>query len=138
MPSKHPRINTVLEPPLYKAVKRLADRDRVSLSQSVRDLVRDALELLEGAALKELVTERRNNRAPSIPHGEVAPCPAHRAISKHLRRPVLSGEDQPARRAVRQGADRVPHGGHQSTSRIDWSIFGGPRTLDVASYAQVP
>jgi hypothetical protein len=71
MPSKHPRINTVLEPPLYKAVKRLADRDRVSLSQSVRDLVRDALELLEGAALKELVTERRNNRAPSIPHGEV-------------------------------------------------------------------
>jgi hypothetical protein len=67
----HPRINTVLEPPLYKAVKRLADRDRVSLSQKVRDLVRDALELVEDAALEELVTKRRNNPAPSIPHAEV-------------------------------------------------------------------
>ena len=71
MPSTHPRINTVLEPPLYRAVKRLADRDRVSLSQKVRDLIRDALELLEDAALEELVTERRNNPAPSIPHDEL-------------------------------------------------------------------
>lgn len=71
MPSTHPRINTVLEPPIYKAVKRLADRDRVSLSQKVRDLVREALELLEDAALEELVAERRNNPAPSIPHAAV-------------------------------------------------------------------
>ncbi len=71
MPSTHPRINTVLEPPLYKAVKRLADRDRVSLSQKVRDLVRDALELLEDTALEELVTERRKNPVPSIPHAEL-------------------------------------------------------------------
>jgi hypothetical protein len=71
MPSTHPRINTVLEPPVYKAVKRLADRDHVSLSQKVRDLVREALELLEDAALEELVTERRNNPARSIPHAEL-------------------------------------------------------------------
>ena len=71
MPSAHPRINAVLEPPLYKAVKRLADRDHVSLSQKVRDLVRDALELLEDAALEELVTARRKNPAPSISHAEV-------------------------------------------------------------------
>lgn len=71
MPSAHPRINAVLEPPLYKAVKRLADRDRVSLSQKVRDLVRDALELLEDAALEELVAERRKNPASSISHTEV-------------------------------------------------------------------
>lgn len=71
MPSAHPRINTVLEPPLYKAVKRLADRDRVSLSQKIRDLVRDALELLEDATLEELVTERRKNPAPSISHAEL-------------------------------------------------------------------
>lgn len=31
MPSVRPRINTVLEPPLYDAVKRLAKRDSVSL-----------------------------------------------------------------------------------------------------------
>ena len=71
MPSMHPRINAVLEPPLYKAVKRLADRDRVSLSQKVRDLVREALDLQEDAALEELVTVRRKNPAPSIPHAEV-------------------------------------------------------------------
>jgi hypothetical protein len=46
MPSIHPRIHTTLAPRLYKTVKRLADRDRVSLSHKVRDLVCDALELL--------------------------------------------------------------------------------------------
>lgn len=56
---------------MYKAVKRLADRDRVSLSRKVRDLVREALELLEDAALEELVTERRRNPAPSISHAEL-------------------------------------------------------------------
>ena len=71
MPSTRPRINTVLEPPVYQAVKRLADRDHVSLSQKVRDLVREALELLEDAALGELVTERRNNPARSISHAEL-------------------------------------------------------------------
>lgn len=71
MPSVHPRINTVLEPPVYKTVKRLADQDGVSLSQKVRDLVREALELLEDAALEEIVNQRRKNPAPSIPHAEL-------------------------------------------------------------------
>jgi len=71
MPSTHPRINTVLEPPVYEAVKRLATQDGVSLSQKVRDLVREALELLEDAALEEVVKERRKNPARSIPHAEV-------------------------------------------------------------------
>ena len=68
MPSVHPRINTVLEPPVYKTVKRLAKQDGVSLSQKVRDLVREALELLEDAAVEEIVNQRRKNPAPSIPH----------------------------------------------------------------------
>lgn len=71
MPSAHPRINTVLEPPVYKTVKRLAKQDGVSLSQKVRDLVREALELLEDAALEEIVNQRRKNPAPSIPHAEL-------------------------------------------------------------------
>ena len=71
MPSTHPRINTVLEPPVYEAVKRLATQDGVSLSQKVRDLVREALELLEDAALEEIVKQRRKNQARSIPHAEV-------------------------------------------------------------------
>lgn len=71
MPSTHPRINTVLEPPIYETVKRLATQDGVSLSQKVRDLVREALELLEDAALEEVVTQRRKNPARSIPHAAV-------------------------------------------------------------------
>ncbi|MDR7523687.1 MAG: ribbon-helix-helix protein, CopG family [Armatimonadota bacterium] len=71
MPSVHPRINTVLEPPLFEAVKKLARRDGVSLSQKVRELVREALELREDAALEELVDRRRTNPAPSIPHEEL-------------------------------------------------------------------
>lgn len=71
MSSPHPRINTVLEPPVYETVKRLATRDGVSLSQKVRDLVREALELLEDAALEEVVKERRKNPARSIPHAEI-------------------------------------------------------------------
>lgn len=71
MPSTHPRINTVLEPPVYEMVKRLAIQDGVSLSQKVRDLVREALELLEDAALEEVVKQRRKNPARSIPHAEV-------------------------------------------------------------------
>ncbi len=71
MPSTHPRINTVLEPPVYETVKRLANQDGVSLSQKVRDLVRDALELLEDAALEEVVNQRRKNPAPSIAHATV-------------------------------------------------------------------
>ena len=71
MPSVHPRINTVLEPPLYETVKRLADQDGVSLSQKVRDLVREALELVEDATLEELVNQRRGNPAPSVSHAEL-------------------------------------------------------------------
>lgn len=71
MPSVHPRINTVLEPPLYEVVKRLARRDGVSLSQKVRELVREALELREDAALEELVERRRKNPAPSVRHEEL-------------------------------------------------------------------
>ncbi len=71
MPSTHPRINTVLEPPVYETVKRLAAQDGVSLSQKVRDLVREALELLEDAVLEEVVKQRRKNPARSIPHAEV-------------------------------------------------------------------
>jgi len=71
MPSAHPRINTVLEPPVYKTVKRLAAQDGVSLSQKVRDLVCEALDLLEDAALEEVVNQRRKNPGASIPHAKL-------------------------------------------------------------------
>ncbi len=50
MPANSPRVNVVLERPLYEALKRLAQRDGTSLSLKARDLLRDApdadLELL--------------------------------------------------------------------------------------------
>ena len=47
MPTKHPRLNVVLEPPLYLAVRQLAKKDGVSLSLKARDLIRQALEYCE-------------------------------------------------------------------------------------------
>ncbi len=58
MPAKNPRVNVVLEKPLYKAVERLAKKDGVSMSLKMRDLVREALELEEDAALAMLAEER--------------------------------------------------------------------------------
>ena len=68
MPSSLPRISTLVEPPIFKAVARLAKRDGVSLSQKARDLLLDALELFEDEALESVIRARMKNRAPSIPH----------------------------------------------------------------------
>ena len=44
MATKNPRLNIVLEPPLYQTIKRLAEKDGISLSLKARDLIRLALE----------------------------------------------------------------------------------------------
>lgn len=49
MSTKNPRLNVVLEMPLYSAVRNLAKRDHVSLSLKARDLIREALECYEDA-----------------------------------------------------------------------------------------
>ncbi len=49
MPTRHPRLNVVLEPLVLRSVERLAARDGVSLSTKARDLIREALELHEDA-----------------------------------------------------------------------------------------
>ena len=61
MATKNPRVNTVLEPVLYERVESLAKREGVSLSQKVRDLVREALELAEDEGLDRLVESRRRS-----------------------------------------------------------------------------
>ena len=63
MPTKNPRVNTVLEPTLFEAVERLARYDQVSLSEKVRDLVREAVEISEDERLEELALARKT-RAP--------------------------------------------------------------------------
>lgn len=64
MATKHPRIHAVLEPPLFEAVQKLAGLAGVSLSQEVRDLVEDALELIEDAGLEAFAEERRRTFDP--------------------------------------------------------------------------
>jgi metal-responsive CopG/Arc/MetJ family transcriptional regulator len=72
MPTKNPRINVVLEKPLYNNVERLAERDGVSLSLKVRDLVKEALEIEEDIGLAQLAEtrERTFNRKKSLKHDE--------------------------------------------------------------------
>jgi hypothetical protein len=73
MPAKNPRVNIVLEKPLYGDIERLAKRDGVSLSLKVRDLVREALEIEEDVALAHLADEREKtfNRKKALTHDEV-------------------------------------------------------------------
>lgn len=47
MATKNPRLNVVLEPPLFLAIQQLAKKDRVSLSLKARDLIKEALESYE-------------------------------------------------------------------------------------------
>jgi hypothetical protein len=73
MPAKNPRINVVLEEPLFMTVERLAKRDKVSLSLKVRDLVKEALEMEEDAALSAFAEERDKTfkKTTALKHDEV-------------------------------------------------------------------
>ena len=73
MPAKNPRVNVVLERPLYDAIGRLARREGTSLSTKARDLLRDALETQEDLGLGEIAAERERtlDRAASLTHEAV-------------------------------------------------------------------
>jgi len=73
MPAKNPRVNVVLERPLYDALGRLARREGSSLSTKARDLLRDALETHEDLALAEIaeVRERALDRSRALSHAAV-------------------------------------------------------------------
>jgi hypothetical protein len=72
MPTTSPRINAVLDPALYRAVERLARADRVSLSQKVRDLIQESVELIEEASWEAKVAERRALPRKWVSHADVA------------------------------------------------------------------
>ncbi len=71
MPSALPRISTVMEPGVNAAISRLASKDGVSLSQKTRDLILEALELVEDDWLEDVVQRRRKNKVPTISHQEL-------------------------------------------------------------------
>jgi hypothetical protein len=73
MPAKNPRVNVVLERPLYDALGRLARREGSSLSTKARDLLRDALDAYEDVALAKIAESRERTlvRAAGLTHDEV-------------------------------------------------------------------
>ncbi|MFO7983889.1 MAG: ribbon-helix-helix protein, CopG family [Desulfuromonadales bacterium] len=73
MPAKNPRINIVLEKPLYNALHDLAEDEGISMSMLMRDLVKEALELREDRALADFAAEREKgfDRRKALKHEEV-------------------------------------------------------------------
>ncbi len=73
MPAKNPRINVVLEEPLYNSIERLAKKEGVSLSLKVRDLVKEALGIEEDIALSRFAEAREKTfkKAKALRHSEV-------------------------------------------------------------------
>ncbi|MGQ0557171.1 MAG: ribbon-helix-helix domain-containing protein [Nitrospiraceae bacterium] len=72
MPSTNPRVNVVLEEPVYEGLRRWAKRDGVSLSLKVRDLVKDALEAEEDRTLASLAQDREQtfDRKKALTHAQ--------------------------------------------------------------------
>jgi predicted DNA-binding protein len=73
MPAKNPRINVVIEDPIYENVRFLAERDGVSLSTKVRDLLKEALEINEDIHLAAFAEEREKSwdESGALSHNEV-------------------------------------------------------------------
>jgi hypothetical protein len=73
MPTKNPRINVVLDKPLYKNVQFLAKKEGVSLSTKLRDLIRDALEIQEDLQLTRMAEKREKSfdESKALTHEQV-------------------------------------------------------------------
>jgi hypothetical protein len=73
MPAKNPRVNIVVEPPLYIAMQDLAACEGVSMSTVARDLIREAIDLREDVALAALADTRIKtfNKKKALTHKDV-------------------------------------------------------------------
>lgn len=73
MSTKNPRLNVVLEPPLYSAIRLLARRDGISLSLKARDLIRQALEYCEDAYWAKIASKREKtfHKKAALSHKEI-------------------------------------------------------------------
>ena len=73
MPSKNPRINLVVDPPLYELIEQPAQRQGVSMSLATRDLIKEALEMEEDVALAQVAEarERTYREDMALSHDDV-------------------------------------------------------------------
>ena len=73
MATKMPRLNVVLEPPIYFAIVKMAKKEGVSLSLKARDLIKEALEFCEDTfwAKQAQTRERTFSRKKTLTHKQV-------------------------------------------------------------------
>jgi len=73
MPTKNPRVNIVVEPPLYSVMHDLATSEGVSMSTIARDLIREAIDLREDVALSSFADTRMKtfDRKKALSHEDV-------------------------------------------------------------------
>ena len=73
MPTKNPRVNIVVEPPLYSVMHDIATSEGVSMSTVARDLIREAIELREDVALADFADTRMKtlDRKKALSHDDV-------------------------------------------------------------------
>lgn len=73
MPAQNPCINIVLGNLLYQDVRLLAEKDNVSLSAKVRDLLKEALEIQEDITLSGFAEKREKswNDSKALTHDDV-------------------------------------------------------------------
>jgi hypothetical protein len=73
MPTRLPRVNVVLDEPLYGAIRKLAVCAGISLSSEVRRLVEEALELHEDVTLARWAAGREKtfSRKTALSHVRV-------------------------------------------------------------------
>lgn len=64
------RVLALLEKPLFRQVVHMAERDGLSLSQKIRDLVREGIERDEDADLLMTAMERKATGGRLVPHAE--------------------------------------------------------------------
>ncbi|MGV8080292.1 MAG: antitoxin, RHH family protein [Syntrophales bacterium] len=73
MPTKNPRVNVIVEPPLYGAMHELATSKGVSMSAIARDLILEAIHLREDVALADFADSRLTtfDRETALSHEDV-------------------------------------------------------------------
>jgi predicted DNA-binding protein len=73
VPAKNPRVNIVVEPPLYSMMHDLATSEGVSMSTIARDLIREAIDLREDVALASVADTRMKtfDRKVALSHEDV-------------------------------------------------------------------
>jgi hypothetical protein len=73
MATKMPRLNIVLEPPVYFTIVKMAKKEGISLSLKARDLIKEALEFCEDTywAKQVQARERTFGHKRALTHKQV-------------------------------------------------------------------